>query len=113
MVTGIQEVSGDYYYFNNAGEMQVGWLQVNGEWYYFKVSGEMLRNATTPDGYKVDSDGRWLQNRETTSTGTTTVKIEESTSTEPTLREQVEHTTESTTSSEEKSVPASSDKVSD
>ena len=61
MVTGIHEVSGDYYYFNKSGEMQVGWIQEKGDWYYFKPSGEMLRNATTPDGYKVNEEGIWKQ----------------------------------------------------
>ena len=119
MVIGIHKVSGDYYYFNKSGEMQVGWIQEKGDWYYFKPSGEMLRNATTPDGYKVGSDGRMLPNGVTTTTSTTTTTpnttttVEEPTSTEATLRESAEHTAESTTSSEEKSVPASSDKVSD
>ena len=67
-VTGIHEVSGDNYYFNKAGEMQVGWIQEKGEWYYFKASGAMLRNGTTPDGYKVDGEGRWLPNGVTTTT---------------------------------------------
>lgn len=68
MVTGIHEVSGDNYYFNNSGEMQVGWAQVNGYWYYFNASGTMLRNGVTPDGYKVDNEGRWLPNGVTTTT---------------------------------------------
>ena len=32
----------------------------------------MLRNGTTPDGYKVDGEGRWLPNGVTTTTTTTT-----------------------------------------
>ena len=62
MLTGIQEISGDDYYFNDSGAMKVGWIQEKGEWYYFKASGAMLRNGTTPDGYKVDGEGRWLPN---------------------------------------------------
>lgn len=116
MVTGIREVSGDNYYFNNSGEMQVGWVQVNGDWYYFRASGAMLRNGTTPDGYKVDGDGKWLPNGVTTTTTTTTTSTttsaEETTSKDSTLREAIEPTTEATTTSEEKSVPVGSDKVS-
>ena len=120
MVTGMHEVSGDNYYFNNAGEMRTGWIQEKGEWYYFKASGAMLRNGTTPDGYKVDGEGRWLPNGVTTTTTTTTT---ETTTAEETTREQTkkETTIESTTvepkaevatTSEDKSIPASSDKAS-
>lgn len=29
-------------------------------WYYLGSSGAMLTNTTTPDGYHVDSEGRWI-----------------------------------------------------
>lgn len=117
MVTGIHEVSGDNYYFNNSGEMQVGWAQVNGYWYYFNASGTMLRNGVTPDGYKVDNEGRWLPNGVTTTTSSasstsSTTSVEETTSKDLTLKEAVEPTTEATTTSEAKSIPVNGDKAS-
>ena len=120
MVTGIYEVSGDNYYFNNAGEMKTGWIQEKGEWYYFKASGAMLRNGTTPDGYKVDGEGRWLPNgvTTTTTTTTTTTSTTETTTAEETTQEQTtqETTVESTTAeptTEQKTIPINSDKTSE
>ena len=73
--------SGKWYYVNHSGVMETGWLQVNGKWYYleqsgamkasqwFKLnekwyyvndSGELLVNTTTPDGYKVNENGEWI-----------------------------------------------------
>ena len=120
MLTGIQEISGDDYYFNNFGAMQVGWIKDNGEWYYFKASGAMLRNGTTPDGYKVDGEGRWLPNgvTTTTTTTTTTTSTTETTTAEETTQEQTtqETTVESTTAeptTEQKTIPINSDKTSE
>ena len=118
MVAGMHEVSGDNYYFNKAGEMQVGWIQEKGEWYYFKASGAMLRNGTTPDGYKVDGEGRWLPNGVTTTTITTTTSTTETTTAEETTQEQTtqETTVESTTlepTTEQKTIPMNTDKTSD
>ena len=42
--------------------METGWKQLNGNWYYFQVNGSLLRNGTTPDGYKVNQDGIWRLN---------------------------------------------------
>ena len=114
MVTGMHEVSGDNYYFNKAGEMQVGWIQDKGEWYYFKASGAMLRNGTTPDGYKVDEEGRWLPNGvTTTTTTTTTTSTTETTTAEETTQEKTTQktTVESTTAeptTEQKTIPINS-----
>ena len=120
MVTGMHEVSGDNYYFNKAGEMQVGWIQEKGEWYYFKASGAMLRNGTTPDGYKVDAEGRWLPNGVTTTTTTTTTTstTETTTAAEETTQEQTtqETTVETTTAeptTEQKTIPIIEDKTSE
>ena len=117
MLTGIQEISGDNYYFNNSGAMQVGWVKDNGEWYYFKASGAMLRNGTTPDGYKVDGEGRWLPNGVTTTTTTTTTTTETTTAEETTQEQTTQETTvESTTvepTTEQKTIPINSDKTSE
>ena len=37
--------------------MQTGWKQLDGNWYYFQTDGALLKNATTPDGYKVNEEG--------------------------------------------------------
>ena len=48
------------------GSMVTGWRQIAGKWYYFRVTaggpkGSLVVNATTPDGYKVDGNGAWIQ----------------------------------------------------
>ena len=62
MATGLLDVDGTRYYLNASGAMETGWKQLNGNWYYFQVNGSLLRNGTTPDGYKVNQDGIWSLN---------------------------------------------------
>ena len=62
MATGLLDVDGTRYYLNASGAMETGWKQLNGNWYYFQADGSLLRNGTTPDGYKVNKDGIWSLN---------------------------------------------------
>ena len=62
MATGFLDVDGTRYYLNASGAMETGWKQLNGNWYYFQADGSLLRNGTTPDGYKVNQDGIWSLN---------------------------------------------------
>ena len=61
MLVGLHKVNGDHYYFDESGAMQTGWKQLDGNWYYFQAVGSLLKNATTPDGYKVNEEGIWKQ----------------------------------------------------
>lgn len=61
MLVGLHKVNGDHYYFDESGVMQTGWRQLDGNWYYFQADGSLLKNATTPDGYKVNEEGIWKQ----------------------------------------------------
>jgi len=61
MLIGLHKVNGDHYYFDESGAMQTGWKQLDGNWYYFQADGSLLKNATTPDGYKVNEEGIWKQ----------------------------------------------------
>ena len=71
MVTGWREDGGYTYYLNSVsdgtrGQMLTGWHQIDSIWYYFNKltggpQGSLVKNATTPDGYKVGADGAWLQ----------------------------------------------------
>ena len=45
-----------------SGAMETCWKQLRGNWYYFQADGSLLRNGTTPDGYKVNQDGIWSLN---------------------------------------------------
>ena len=80
MTTNWQKVSGAWYYMDNSGAMQTDWKKISNAWYYFNVdgvmqanrwvgdyylgsSGEMLVNTTTPDGYRVDASGKWIQDK--------------------------------------------------
>ena len=35
-----------------------GWLKIKDAWYYFNESGYLYRSCVTPDGYKVDKNGK-------------------------------------------------------
>ena len=71
MATGWIEVNGSkYYLFPNSdgwkGRMLTGWQWIDGNCYYLDSQGQnegaLYRNTTTPDGYAVDSEGRWVVN---------------------------------------------------
>ena len=61
MLVGLNQVDGKQYYFSASGAMQTGWQRVDGNWYYFQADGSLLKNSTTPDGYKVNEEGIWKQ----------------------------------------------------
>ena len=71
MATGWLEVNGSkYYLFTNSdgwkGRMLTGWQWIDGNCYYLDAQGQnegaLYRNSTTPDGFTVDSEGRWIVN---------------------------------------------------
>ena len=71
MATGWVEVNGSkYYLFPNSdgwkGRMLTGWQWIEGNCYYLDAQGQnegsLYRNTTTPDGYAVDAEGRWVVN---------------------------------------------------
>ena len=71
MATGWVEVNGSkYYLFPNSdgwkGRMLTGWQWIDGNCYYLDAQGQnegaLYRNSTTPDGFTVDSKGRWVVN---------------------------------------------------
>ena len=37
-----------------------GWKEIDGKQYYFDSQGHMLQDTITPDGYRVGSDGAWI-----------------------------------------------------
>ena len=59
MTTGWKLINNKWYFMNNNGIMQRGWIQANGNWYYLLNNGEMAVNTETPDGYKIDQNGKW------------------------------------------------------
>lgn len=60
MTTDWRFINGNWYYFDESGAMQTGWLQSkSGKWYYLNPSGEMARNITV-DGYRLGIDGAML-----------------------------------------------------
>ena len=53
---------GRWYHFDMNGYMQTGWIQDGGKHYYLDiVTGAMWANTTTPDGYRLDASGAWIQ----------------------------------------------------
>lgn len=62
MATGWLNLNNNWYYLNKNGTLQTGWLQDSvGKWYYLNSDGTMMHDATTPDGYKIGSDGVWIK----------------------------------------------------
>ena len=66
MKTGwLQDADGKWYFLDTAkgiqeGKMFTGWNWIDGYCYYFdNQSGALLVNTTTPDGYKVNAEGKW------------------------------------------------------
>jgi hypothetical protein len=57
---GWKEMDGKWYYFDNTGYMKTGWIQEGDKWYYLDSGGAMVKN-TAINGYKLDSDGVWIQ----------------------------------------------------
>jgi len=66
MKTGwVQDTDGNWYFLSTAeggqaGKMLTGWNWIDGYCYYFNPeSGGLSVNTTTPDGHKVNADGKW------------------------------------------------------
>ena len=70
MQTGWKKDNAGHWYFLNTakgaaeGIMLTGWNWIDGYCYYFNPQsgpdqGKLLVNTTTPDGYKVNADGKW------------------------------------------------------
>ena len=71
MATGwYQDEKGSWYFFSTTadsteGAAVTGWQWVDGKSYYFEPSagdsyGRMFAGGVTPDGYKVNTDGQWV-----------------------------------------------------
>lgn len=71
MKTGwLNTADGKWYFFSNIkdsteGKMLTGWQWIDGNSYYFEtvknhMEGSMYAGTKTPDGYIVNSDGRWV-----------------------------------------------------
>jgi len=55
-------VNGKWYYFNADGSMKCNeWYFYKEDWYYLGRDGDMLVSDITPDGYQVDSEGKWIK----------------------------------------------------
>lgn len=63
MAVGWRRFSNDaWYYFKSSGAKAVNyWVESGGNWFYLGADGVMMRNATTPDGYRVNESGIWVQ----------------------------------------------------
>ena len=60
----LKDNTGKWYFLNpqsngNKGAMLTGWQWIDGNCYYLNADGSMLANGETPDGYKVNADGKW------------------------------------------------------
>lgn len=62
MAVGWVKDGQNWYYTGIDGAMQTGWIETEGKWYYLDHDGHMLSSTTTPDNYRVDESGAWIQN---------------------------------------------------
>jgi len=53
-------INNNTYYFDSNGYAVKGWLKLNNDWFYFDDGCRLLRDTTTPDGYRVDETGKWI-----------------------------------------------------
>lgn len=62
MAVGWRQFSNNaWYYFHSNGAMASScWVENGGHWFYLGADGAMLTDTTTPDGYRVDSLGIWV-----------------------------------------------------
>ena len=60
MKTGWYKENGTWYYLDQSGIMKTGWFKVGKYWYYAYGSGALAVNTTTPDGYRVNGNGEWV-----------------------------------------------------
>ena len=60
MLTGWQKINDTWYYLDQSGIMKTGWFKVGQYWYYAYGSGALAVNTTTPDGYRVNGNGEWV-----------------------------------------------------
>lgn len=66
-VTGLREIGGNTYYFNEAGVMCTGWREIGGNQYYFSPDGVMASGAVTIDGveHQFQADGIFVSRSRT------------------------------------------------
>lgn len=51
-----------WYYLNETARMASGgWFMIDGTWYCFSENGAMYADTVTPDGFRVDAGGAWIQ----------------------------------------------------
>lgn len=68
MLFGWQFIDGIWYFFNTnhdgtfGSALSNGWFWIDGYCYYFDNDCKMYSGTVTPDGFNVDSDGRWTEN---------------------------------------------------
>ncbi len=69
MIDGWLDWDGNTYYLHTVsdgtrGHMYTGWHEIDGVWYYFSEDnatlGALLKDTVTPDGYRVDAEGRYI-----------------------------------------------------
>ena len=56
------QIGGIWYFFRPSGGLAKSrWIETGGKWYYVDGNGSLFTNGTTPDGYRVDANGVWIQ----------------------------------------------------
>ena len=64
--------NGAWYFQEDSGSLRCNaWIEDGGAWYYVGSDGKMLTNTTTPDGYTVGADGRWITDQQSAAAAST------------------------------------------
>ena len=62
----VNDANGWWYNYGNGNWPSSSWQWIDGNCYYLDTKGQnegaLYRNTTTPDGFTVDSEGRWVVN---------------------------------------------------
>lgn len=56
---GWNKINSNWYYMTEDGKIKTGWIKDKNNWYFLYDNGVMASDTVTPDGYKVDSSGKW------------------------------------------------------
>lgn len=69
-----KDAKGWWYQNEDGSYARNQWIEDRGKWYFFNSKGYMLSDTTTPDGYRVGSDGALIDETEQASASGQTIK---------------------------------------
>lgn len=68
---GWEKIGDRWFYFDQDGYMKTGWIHNGNKWYFLNSNGDMAYNVVI-GGYRLGSDGAWIDDNSTGTDTTTT-----------------------------------------